>query len=522
MELLTDVIGQPTPRPAVTEDAITLPESKLEAEGHSALAAAVGGEHVSTERQVRLVHAGGKSYSDLVRLRSGDGSRAPDAVVFPGSHEEVMAVLRACADRGIAVVTFGGGTSVVGGVDNERGANAAVISLDLRRLNRVVSVDEDSMTATLEPGLRGPQVEELLGEEGLTLGHFPQSFEHASVGGWVATRSAGQASTGFGRIDDRVLGLRLATPSGELRLSKNPSSAAGPDLIQLFVGSEGVYGVITEVTLRVFPKPKARQYEGWVFKEFADGVAAFLELAQRGLGPDISRLSDVDESTANLAMAGLEPRTKRVMDTYLRLRRTGPQPCMAIVGWEGTQAGVSARREAAAEALGRHGGVRLGRRVGDSWEAHRYGGPRFRDTMMGLGVLAETLETATSWSNLDNLYEAVRTAILDSLAAQGTPAYVMTHISHLYATGASLYFTVLARQVDGDEDALIEQWMTTKKAATQAIVAAGGTITHHHAVGQDHAAYLPDEVGPLGIKVLKAVKETLDPAGILNPGKLVP
>jgi alkyldihydroxyacetonephosphate synthase len=289
--------------PPVAEPDLRMRDTALTQETTNRLVAVVGADHVRTDRAARLLHAGGKSYPDLLRRRTGDAQDAPDAVVLPGSHEDVMALLSICAEDGIAVVPFGGGTSVVGGVEPVRGRFTAVIALDLSRLDRLVSVDRESLTATLQAGLRGPQAETLLNEHGLTLGHFPQSYEHATIGGYAATRSAGQASTGYGRFDELVLGLRMATPAGELLLDHGPASAAGPDLRAIAVGSEGVLGVITEVTLHVRPQPERKTYEGWLFRTFRDGATALRRLAQERVAPDVVRLSDEDETRVTMALA---------------------------------------------------------------------------------------------------------------------------------------------------------------------------------------------------------------------------
>ena len=482
------------------------------------LAEIVGAAHLRDDRESRVLHAGGKSYPDLMRRRTGDAEAAPDAVVSPAGHEQVMAVLRACAEAGVAVVPFGGGTSVVGGVEPLRGRFPAVIALDLSRMTRLLSVDPLSLTATLEPGLRGVQAEALLAARGLTLGHFPQSYEHASIGGYVATRSAGQASTGYGRIDELVLGVRLATPEGELVLGHGPASAAGPDLKALVVGSEGTLGVITEVSLRVHRQPERRRYEGWFFRNWEEGTAAFRRLVQEGAAPDLCRLSDADETRTNLALAGLSGLKGRALAGYLQLRGYAGG-CLAIVGWEGTAAAVRARRRASAQLLRGAGGLGLGQRIGRAWEQGRYSGPYLRDDLMDHGVLVETVETAASWSRLQPVYGAVRAALQGALAKRGTPPLVLCHVSHLYPTGASLYFTFLASAEPGRE---LEQWRAAKLAACEAIVGSGATITHHHGVGADHAPYYPAEVGALGIAAVRAVKERLDPKGILNPGKLLP
>jgi alkyldihydroxyacetonephosphate synthase len=465
---------------------------------------------VRDDRFSRIAHARGKSYRDLVRLRAGDASGAPDAVVSPLGPAQVQAVLELCSAAQVAVVPFGGGTSVVGGVEPVRGHFSALIALDLARLDRMIELDPISHTARLQPGLRGPQAEALLAARGYTLGHFPQSYELATIGGYAATRSAGQASTGYGRSDELVTALTVATPSGTLQLGRAPRSAAGPDLRQLILGSEGAFGVITEVTLSVRPVPAERRYEGWFFPTFAAGLDVIRELEQQRLAPDVSRLSDEDETAANLALSG---HGGGVAGLYLKARRAR---AMAIFGWEGTAELVAARRRLALKIIKRGGGVSGGAGAGQAWESGRFAAPYLRDDLLDAGVLVETLETAASWQLLPRVHAEVRRALL---AALGEPALVGCHVSHLYPAGASLYFTVLAPAAATDP---VGQWDAAKRAATDAIAGAGATITHHHAVGRDHAPWMVDEIGELGVEVLRAVKDRLDPAGILNPGKLLP
>jgi alkyldihydroxyacetonephosphate synthase len=520
LALLRDELGvDPSVRrgPVALEE-VRLPAPRLDDAVRGRLSDALGAAHVRDDRDARLTHAAGRGYLDLVRLRAGDGSSAPDAVVLPGSAEQVREVLAACAERRVAVVPFGGGTSVVGGVEPVSDGFEGAVSLDLRRLDRVLAVDRTSLTATLQAGLLGPAAERRLAEDGLTLGHFPQSFEFSTVGGWVATRSAGQASTGYGRIDELVDGLRCVAPAGELDARALPASGAGPDLRELLVGSEGVLGVICEATLRVRPAPAARRYEGWSFRSFAEGCEAFRVMEQADASPDVARLADEEESRVGLAFASAAGRAERLARAYLRLR--GHEGgALAIVGFEGDEEGVERRRTRSAALLRAGGGVALGRRPGEAWLRGRYSGPYLRDELLDRGVLVDTLETATSWSNLAALCRAAGDALRSALAARGTPALVLCHVSHLYRSGASLYFTFLARQEAG---APLDQWRAAKTAASEAIVAAGGTITHHHAVGRDHRPWMRAEVGDLGLELIRAVKQRLDPAGIMNPGKLLP
>ena len=502
----------------VALEEVRLPDPRLPAGARSRIEAAVGAGRVTADRAARVAHAAGRSYADLLRLRAGDASKAPDAVVTPGSADQVRAVLSACAEARVAVVPFGGGTSVVGGVEPVSDGFEGAVALDLRGLDRVLQVDRASLTARLEAGLLGPEAERRLAERGVTIGHYPQSFEYSTVGGWIATRSAGQASSGYGRIDELVEGLRLVAPAGEVTGRALPASGAGPDLRELIVGSEGVLGVICEATLRVRPVPRVRRYEGWSFGSFAEGREAFRVMEQADASPDVARLSDEEETRLGLAVAARGGWAERAGRAYLRLR--GHEGgCLAIMGFEGEEDDVERRRIRSGALLRAGGGLRLGRRPGEAWLRSRYAAPYLRDELLDRGLLVETLETATSWSNLEALYEAVGGALRRSLADAGTPALVMCHVSHLYRSGASLYFTFLARR---QADAALDQWRAAKSAASEAIVAAGGTITHHHAVGRDHAAWMRAEVGELGLDLIRAAKERLDPAGVMNPGKLLP
>jgi alkyldihydroxyacetonephosphate synthase len=504
-------------RPPVALSAVRVEASALAREALAALRTIVGTEHVRDDHAERVLHADGKGYPDLVRLRAGEPEGAPDAVVLPADAAQLDALLALCARESIAVVPFGGGTSVVGGVAPLRGKHAAVISLDTARLDGVLALDRESRTVTVGGGLRAPALERYLGERGLTLGHFPQSFEYVSLGGCAATRSAGQASSGYGAIERMVLGLRMSTPTGGLALAPMPASAAGPSLRQLAIGSEGTLGVISELSLRVREAPRERIYEGVFFENFSAGVEFMRTLAQNGTSPDVARLSDEQETRMSLALAGSGGLKGRLGRLYLGARgyREG---CVAILGFEGEQAQTSARRTRALQLARAGGGLAVGRSPGEAWLKGRFGAPYLRDELLTHGVMVETLETATQWSNLLRLHSAVARAIDDALRAGGTPGLVMCHVSHLYESGASLYFTYLARQRDGAE---LAQWRETKQAASDAIVQHGGTITHHHAVGRDHAPWLEAEVGERGVAALRAIKDQLDPSGVMNPGKLL-
>ena len=505
--LLEQALGvDGAPGDELMADEVRLRSSALSTADREALVGIVGETYCVSDDHGRLLRAGGKSTLDLLRRKDSGVQDAPDAVLLPADEDEVAAILAYCARRSIAVVPFGGGTSVVGGVDPIRGGFTAVVSLDLRRLDALHAIDEISGEAELGAGLTGPLAEEALAAHGFSIGHFPQSFEYATIGGFAATRSSGQDSAGYGRFDDMVRGVRAITPAGVLDLGRAPASAAGPDLRQLLIGSEGVFGVITRVRLRVHPVPETTVYEAWSFPDFATGAAALRAVTQTGTGPTVIRLSDEAETGVNLAT------TESIGEQTM----TGG--CLAITAFEGTAAHTASRHAETQAVLEANGGTSLGDGPARAWEHGRFGAPYLRDSLLSAGALCETLETATNWSNLGALKTAVTDALTTALTESGTPALVLCHISHVYPTGASLYFTVVA----GQRGNPIEQWRKAKVAASDAMVRGGGTITHHHAVGADHRPWMRDEIGDLGVEVLRAVKAVVDPTGILNPGKLIP
>ncbi|MFC6157949.1 FAD-binding oxidoreductase [Kribbella jiaozuonensis] len=475
----------PAPRPAPAE------RPELTGAQLAFLSSVVGAEHVASDLETRWAHTRGYSTTDLLRFRAGDTSDMPDAVVYPASHDEVAALLAGCAEHDLAVVPYSGGTSVVGGL----AATRRFVTVDLRRLDQLLDLDEVSRTATLQAGVRGPAAERLLADRGYTLGHFPQSYEGASIGGYAAARSSGQSSAGYGRFDQMVVGLTLATPRGTVELGRAPMSAAGPDLRQLILGSEGAFGIITSVVVRIRPRPTERHFEGWRFESFDAGLTAVRRLAQDGPLPTVLRLSDEIETAVNLA----DP----------DVLGGGSGGVLAIIGFDGPY------NQATADVLTAAGGENLGEGPGETWRTGRYRAPYLRDPLLDEGALVETLETAAFWSRIPALKTAVTEALVGALSA--TPPLVLCHISHVYETGASLYFTVVCAQSDDP----VEQWRTAKYAANQAIADAGGTISHHHGVGTDHRAAYHAEIGSLAVEALRAVKHTFDPDGVLNPGILI-
>lgn len=508
--LLAELVGPADPTPAVPEAVHQVAPTRLAADQVGELAAIVGSDAVLVDPGSRMRRAAGMSYRDLLALRAGSSLTAPDAVVLPSSAEQVVAVLTWCTAAGVPVVPFGGGTSVVGGV-TRLGAPGIVLAMD--RMADLIWVDEVSGTARVRAGMPLTLLEDALRLRGFTLGHFPQSFERATIGGVAATRSAGQASTGYGRSEDIIEQVEVATPGGLWRAGHPPASAAGPDLLHLILGSEGALGVITEVTVRIRHRPTWSAYEGLMLPSFEAGIDAFRAMAQDGLLATVMRLSDRHETVTSLA-AGPSGAVGVMLERYLALRGVA-DGCLAILGWEGRSApAMRARRRAAWRLLRNAGAVRLGSRAGAAWQRNRFTGPRLRDSLLDEGYLVETFETATTWSRVLELHGACVDSVRSSLGASGGSPYVMAHVSHVYETGASVYVTVVDRAGADPGD----RWTRSKAAVMQAIVAAGGTITHHHAVGRDHAPWLRDEVGEIGLGVVNAIRRHLDPAQVLNTG----
>lgn len=516
-EALDMATGASSPPPSSRDVLARIPPSRLSDAALADLRAALAEPRFcSTHPLQRLIHACGKSYRDLIRLRSSHLPPSPDAVVCPGDEDEVARILAVAERHDFALVPFGGGTSVVGGVDALRGSHAAVVTVDLHRLSRIRSIDADSQVAEVEAGAFGPELEAALQARGWTLGHYPQSFEYSTVGGWVATRSAGQNSSGYGRIEDMLVGLRTLTPIGPFEPAAVPARATGPDLVQAMVGSEGTLGIITRATLRVHRAPESKLYGGFLLPSFAEGTDAARRLVQEGLPLALLRLSDNAETRMLMRLGSPAGRLRGALESLFLATRgfRRNRYALMLIGFEGGRAEVKASAARARRLLRRAGALDLGTKPGTKWLKGRFDLPYLRDVFLDRGVLVDTLETAALWSSLDGLYQAVGDGIRKGLEGK---SLVACHVSHVYNEGASLYFTFLAPQQRGRE---LEQWDRVKRSATDAIFRAGGTLSHHHGVGADHRAWGDAEWGPVGLAASRALKAALDPKGVLNPEKL--
>ncbi len=457
---------------------------------------------VNVDGEERVVHSLGKSYLDLLGLRVGLPLVVTDAVAFPSSVKEVKGLVEWATDRGVSLVPFGGGTSVLGGLKAWKGRHKAVVTVDLRRLNRVKEVDETSMLVVAEAGIRGPEMEEALHSRGLTLGHYPQSFHFSSLGGWIATRSSGHLSGRFGGIEDMVQAVRLVTPRGEIETRSVPARSTGPELKEMIIGSEGSLGFIVEAVLRVHKRPVAKESRVLLFPDFPRALDICRQMVQGGIVPAMIRIADEDEASMILALAGLEAEDV---------------PALVLLEFHGDKREVEASMRKAVSHWVKADAVDIGSETAELWEEEYYRAPYLRDDLLDRGLLVETLETAANWSDLQDLYTAVDDALVEVFSRNRIEGLVLCHLSHAYLDGASLYFTILSPQLPGRE---MEQWQELKEAATEAILQRG-TLSHHHGIGIDHARWLRREHGEIGLRALRALKAAVDPEGIMNPGKLL-
>jgi alkyldihydroxyacetonephosphate synthase len=466
----------------------------------------------------RLLHACGQSLPDWVALRSGRIHAFPDAVAYPISAEQVRLLLSFAVQNDVRLIPYGGGTSVVGHI-NPPADVGPVLTVDLSRINELVDLDTTSNLATFGAGVCGPDLEAKLKSHGCTLGHFPQSFELSTLGGWIATRSTGQQSYYYGRIESLFAGGHVETFQGPLDLPLHPASAAGPDLRQLILGSEGQLGIITHATVRVQPIPDTEKFFGLFFKDWQSGVDALREIAQQKIPASMLRLSNAQETEVTLILSGKEDLI-RWARRGLGLLGYGPTRSMLIYGVSGDsdKAGYAKRQ---VNAICRsHGGLPTGEMIGKTWRKSRFLTPYLRNTLWERGYALDTLETALPWSMVLPAAEGIQTALKQSLAETGERVLVFSHLSHIYPDGASIYTTYLFPRA-ADPEETVERWRTLKASASQEVLAHGGTISHQHGVGSDHAPYLEAEKGELGMAALEAVRSLLDPGRLLNPGKML-
>jgi alkyldihydroxyacetonephosphate synthase len=474
---------------------------------------------IDTRPETRLRNALGQGLPDWLKLRFGRVDAAPDGVAYPESPDDVRALLDYAGEHGVALIPHGGGTSVAGHLTAPSAAGP-VLAVNMTRMNRLHYLDKEAQLATFGAGVLGPDLEAQLRAHGYMLGHFPQSFEYSTLGGWVVTRSSGQQSLRYGRIEQMFAGGVVETPQGRLELPTFPASAAGTDLREIVLGSEGRMGILTEATMRVTPVPEHEAFHAVFFPDWVRAEAAVRALAQGRLGLSMLRLSNPLETVTMLALAG-HKRLLGVLETWLRWRGCGEGKCMLMIGVSGPRAQAGAALRSSLALCRAHGGVHVGHRMGDKWKQGRFRNVYLRNAAWQHGYVIDTVETAVDWPRVGMMMRAVEGAAVAALGELGEKVHAYTHLSHLYPQGASVYTTFVYR-LAGDFEHNMARWRALKHAVSTAIVNHGGTISHQHGVGSDHAPYLAAEKGAAGVAAMQALFRHFDPQGIMNPGKLVP
>jgi alkyldihydroxyacetonephosphate synthase len=502
---------------------IELPEAFADEPFLAKLRSCLKPSQIADGAKERVIHSYGKGFRDLFRLRSGMAAGAPDLIVYPESERDVCLTVRAAAERDVVLIPFAGGSNIAGCLER-MDLRRMCVSLDMRRMRRVLAVDRRSFTAQIEAGVFGPDLEEQLAESGMTLGHFPDSFVHSTLGGWIATRSAGMQSDKYGKIDDMVIAVRMVTPEGVLETRVVPKSSNGIDVNHLCIGSEGTLGVITEATMRVHTVPESRKVRGYLFPEFEGGIEAMFQCVNQECMPAMVRLNDPDKTALSLAFrppaSGFTKVAGSLLKTYLRAKGVAhPRACLMLTAFEGNPRRVARRVQQAEAIYKKCGAVGLGAGVGKSFEATKYDFPHIRDFLLDRNVTTDVSETATVWSNITKVYRDTAGVLRDEIRKSGVRPWVGCHISHTYPCGASLYFTFGFRQQLGRE---MEQYLQVKRAVQQSFIDHGATLSHHHAVGTEHLPWLSADISPVGVQAVSAIKHGLDPANIMNPGRLSP
>ena len=507
LEYLRELIGPGDPPTEASFESVTntVPASRLP-------------QHplVDVSPATRVLHARGQSLPDWFALRFGRLGRIPDGVAFPESSEDVRDLLefaRACDAR---LIPYGGGTSVAGHLDVPDGEDP-VLTVSLARMRGLLNLDPVARLATFAAGVAGPDLEAQLRPHGFTLGHFPQSFEYSTLGGWIVTRSSGQQSLYYGRIEAMLAGARVETPVGTLQIPTVPASAAGIDLREMVMGSEGRLGFVTEASVRVRALPEHESFHGIFFPDWTRAEKAVRTMAQAGLGLSMLRLSNAMETLTTLKLAG-DGSSVRWLERYLEMRGIRDEKCLLMAGVTGERTACAGALRAAREIARRNGGAYIGRRLGDRWQRNRFAGVYFRNAMWEHGYAIDTAETAVDWPRVGAMVRGLEAAARGAFG--DVPIHAYTHLSHVYAEGSSVYSTFIFPIAATYEDNMA-RWTRLKCALSETIVANGGTISHQHGVGLDHKPYLAAEKGELGIDAMRALFASFDPSGNMNPGKLV-
>jgi alkyldihydroxyacetonephosphate synthase len=517
-----------TPATAPTFESMTIPKPVTTAAFLKTLGAIVGTDDVRTDDMERVVHVYGKSFRDIARIRANQVSRYPDVVVYPDDEDEVQKVVDAAVAANAVLIPFGGGSNIAGSLEPQTAEKRTIISLDLGRLNKVLDIDEDSGTARIQAGALGPDLEAQLQRKGWTIGHFPDSFNHSTIGGWVATRSSGAQSDRFGDISQIARGLRVARPGGTLVLRSLPSTSTGPSVREMILGSEGRLGVITEVTAQVRRNAEVREVQAYFFPNFETGLKAIQEISESDAHPSITRISDGRESGFSLATSkARKGKDKFLAETVLpRLMKNkgwAKQPggleniALSFIGFEGTKEGTKFSKSIVDRIVKKHNGMGVGTGPGTLYDQKKFDTPYLRDFLLDFGAVGDVSETAAPWSKLQAVYDGAMKAADEAYASVGIKGWIMAHMSHSYHSGACLYFTFA---FVGGKD-MLGEYDVVKSAIQQSFVDNGATLSHHHGVGVEHSPWMEQDISAPGVQVMAGLFAANDPKNNFNPGKIL-
>jgi alkyldihydroxyacetonephosphate synthase len=515
-----------TPVAPMSLEDLPIPAPMISGELLAELRDAVGSDNAVQDDLDRIVHTYGKSARDLLRIRAGDIPRVPDVVVYPGDEAEVQLLVDRAVAADAVLIPYGGGSNISGSLHAPADETRPVISVDLGRLNQLIDIDEDSGLARIQAGAQGPDLEEQLGARGWTLGHFPDSFTHSTLGGWVATRSSGMQSDKYGDISDIARGMRVVMPGKVLQIRPLPHTSTGPSVREMVLGSEGRLGVITEVTVQVHRIPEVRLILGYLFPSWEASLAAMHDISTSDAHPSITRVSDAKETAFSFATRKKSSRisissliSKGLMKVLQRRGWRLDEVCLSFIGYEGGKAHVSRQKAIVKDIVGRHGGIGVGKGPGELYDQKKFDTPYIRDFLLDRGAIGDVSDTAAPWSKLLPLYTNVLAAAEKVYAHLGVAGWIMCHLSHSYHSGACLYFTFAFRH-DGVDP--LAQYEPLKNAIQQAFVDSGGTLSHHHAVGTEHAAWLEQDISAPGVHMIDGLFTAMDPGRNFNPGKIIP
>jgi len=507
------------------EKNVKINESNISSRFLKKLSVIISPERITQDEDIRLEHAAGRRAVDMIKLREGHSFKAPDLVVYPNSSEEIKEILQLAEEYDIKIIPFGGGTNVVCSIEVDENYPNGVVTLDMKEMNRLVSLDKKNMQARFECGILGPELEKKLNAHGLSFGHFPDSFEFSTLGGWIATRSSGAQSDGYGNIEDLVVALDLITPIGKMSTINVARQSIGPELKQIVFGSEGILGIITEAELKIHEIPE-EEVHIFLFPDFLSGAFAIQEANQHLLKPSIMRLSDAEETKLIMSLKQHKSNAmrkffqKKLLQTLEVLKKKSyKHPCFSLIGFTGP---ATARRGLVAQTkkiFKKYGAIDLGQKLTKDWTKMRFDYPYVLDIALGLGLAGDIAETCISWTNLESFYNEVVKTIKPLMQSLGMEGYLGCHLSHSYRNGACLYFTYGTYIPGQDRNEFIYK---IKNVFMDIVMKYGGAVSHHHAVGTEHLPWVEKVLDDTSIATLISIKNTLDPKNILNPGKLIP